>query len=109
MRIEMPYPNTATVTGYAMTQYGDWKVFTANIHRLNVNKITKSLEDMADGKDAMVELGNVDMGAIYVARLPPGIGLIDGRPTIWRPGQPDLLLYCSQVVDSIADAIRMLA
>ena len=103
MRIETLHPNTSRVTGYAMTQYGDWKLFTADIHRRDTLNITRGLESLANGEAAIIELGNVAAGAIYVTRLPPGIGLIDGRP-----GRPDLLLYCSQVVDSIAEAMRML-
>ena len=91
--------NYALIQGWAQTQYGEDTWYHLNISRGAIPSLIQGIKAMDLGGPGPIILNPGTEFYAHIARLPPGVGMWQGRPG------PDIYLYCHELIGAIAEAI----
>ena len=91
----------ATIRGTALTQHGTYEEFNLYVLHKDVPYLFAEMRAMERGGSGPIVFYRREWSRqTHVARLPPGVGMWVGDF-----GEHDVLLYCRELIDDIAEAI----
>lgn len=105
-KVELIHPEVVFIHGKAITAKGAWKPFSITLGAFDAPRVRRDIE--------LFDAGVIDAVGLdpyhtryqdFIARLSEPIGMVD-----WGPfgSTPRLLRYCHELIEAIAQGIRML-
>ena len=109
-KIDFLGPGMAIISGDALTQFGDWQNFSLYLDAYGVFLLSQELEELDAGLRNHVNVHPnrpLDQQT-HIARISEPLGMIspEDRRRFIRYKQPEVLRYCYELLDAIAQVHR---